>query len=57
MSHTKCRLSSQREQAGLRLIIGLSDSSQVFQCRRITYATLEDVTVADTLLRLEGNSR
>lgn len=57
MSRTICRLSSQREQAGLRLIIGLSDLSQVFQCRRITYATLEDVTVAATVLRMEGNSR
>lgn len=57
MSRTICRLSSQWEQAGLRLIIGLSDLSQVFQCRRITYATLEDVTVAATVLRIEGNSR
>lgn len=57
MSRTICRLSSQREQAGLRLIIGLSDLSQVFQWRRITYATLEDVTVAATVLRMEGNSR
>lgn len=55
MSHTICRLSSQWEQAGLRVIMGLSDSSQVFQCRRITNATLDDVTVAATVLRMEGN--
>lgn len=52
-----CKLSSQREQAGLRLIIGLSHSSEVFQCRRIEYATFEDVTVSATVLRMEGNSR
>lgn len=57
MSRTMCRLSSQREQAGLRLIIGLSYSSQVFQCRRIRYATIEDVTVAATVPRMEGNTR
>lgn len=57
MSCTICRLSSQREQAGLRLIIGLSYSSQVFQCRRIRYTTIEDVTVAATVPRMEGNTR
>lgn len=57
MSHTICRLSSQREQAGLRLITGLSDSSQVFQCMKITYATPEDATVAATVLGMEGTSR
>lgn len=48
---------SQQEQAGLRMIIDLSDSSQVFQYRRRSYTTLEDVPVAATVHRMEGNAR